>query len=49
MTDHSHEDSDGLERVTSPMQQYSTKQVGVGLAVLAIGLLLTFVIPIALI
>ena len=49
MTDHSHEDTGGLERVTSPMQQYSTKQVGLGLALLAIGLLLTFVLPIALI
>ena len=38
-----HEDDDG--RVTSPMQEFSTSQVGVGLAVLAVGLLVTFGLP----
>lgn len=38
-----HEDEDG--RVTSPMQDFSTSQVGVGFAVLAVGLLVTFGIP----
>ena len=38
-----HEDDDG--RVTSPMQEFSTSQVGVGLAILAVGLLVTFGLP----
>ncbi len=33
-------DSDG--RVTSPMQAYGTREVGVGVAVLVVGLVLTF-------
>ena len=42
--DHDHHvDDDG--RVTSPMQEFSTSQVGVGLAVLAVGLLVTFGLP----
>jgi hypothetical protein len=41
--DHDHEDDDG--RVTSPMQEFSTSQVGVGLAILAVGLLVTFGLP----
>ncbi|WP_318570237.1 DUF7550 family protein [Salinigranum marinum] len=45
--DHDHGDHQGSEggRVTSPMQNFSTAQVGVGLAVLAVGLLVTFGVP----
>jgi hypothetical protein len=39
------QDVEGLERITSPMQHYSKSQVGIGLAVLAIGLLVAFVVP----
>ncbi|WP_380677357.1 DUF7550 family protein [Salinigranum sp. GCM10025319] len=57
MADHAHDDHGGDDhghghggdeddgRVTSPMQEFSTSQVGVGLAVLAVGLLVTFGIP----
>jgi len=38
--DHDHGASEG--RVTSPMQAYSTAQVGYGAAVLVVGLALTF-------
>jgi hypothetical protein len=42
--DHEHapDESDGLHRVTSPMQEYSMGQVGTGVAVLLVGLVLTF-------
>ena len=45
--DHGHENyhDDGLERVTSPMQEYGMREVGIGLVVLAIGLLVTFALP----
>jgi hypothetical protein len=45
--DHGHDDHQGGgdERVTSPMQEFSTSQVGVGLAVLLVGLVVTFGIP----
>lgn len=49
MTDHaddSHgDDIDGIERVTSPMQDFSMTKVAIGFAVLAIGLLVTFGLP----
>ena len=38
---HPHADDEDV-RVTSPMQEFSTGQVGVGFAVLAVGLALTF-------
>jgi hypothetical protein len=41
---HGH-DVEGLDRITSPMQDYSTSQVGIGLAVLTVGLLVAFVLP----
>jgi hypothetical protein len=41
---HGH-DVEGLERITSPMQTFSTSQVGIGFAVLAVGLLVAFVLP----
>ncbi|WP_425601455.1 DUF7550 family protein [Halolamina litorea] len=40
MDDHDHGDDAG--RVTAPMQEFTTGQVGVGLAVLLVGLVLTF-------
>ncbi|WP_170977436.1 DUF7550 family protein [Halorussus salinisoli] len=43
-TDHGH-DVEGLDRVTSPMQEFSISQVGIGFAVLAIGLVVAFAIP----
>lgn len=43
-TDHGH-DVEGLDRVTSPMQEFTMSQVGVGFAVLAVGLVVAFAIP----
>lgn len=42
--DHEHapEESEGLYRVTAPMQEYSMSQVGTGVVVLLVGLVLTF-------
>ena len=37
------------DRVTSPMQSFSTSQVGVGVVVLLVGLLITFGIPLLLV
>lgn len=42
--EHGH-DVEGLERVTSPMQDYSMSQVGIGFVVLAVGLVVTFALP----
>lgn len=39
--DHS-DHGDGSERTTAPMQAFSTAQVGIGFAVLLVGLVLTF-------
>jgi|GEM_PF-191463 len=41
---HPHSDEEG-ERVTSPMQEFTTGQVGVGVGVLAVGLAVTFGLP----
>ncbi|WP_372911900.1 hypothetical protein [Salinigranum sp.] len=41
--DHGHGEEDG--RVTSPMQAFSSSQVGIGLAVLVVGLVVVFGIP----
>jgi hypothetical protein len=41
--DHGHGEEDG--RVTSPMQEFSSSQVGIGLAVLVVGLVVAFGIP----
>jgi hypothetical protein len=41
---HGH-DVEGLDRITSPMQDYTMGQVGIGLAVLVVGLVVTFVLP----
>ncbi len=43
MDDHGHDDHGGDEgRVTAPMQEFTTGQVGKGAAVLVVGLVLTF-------
>ena len=43
MDDHGHDDhGDDEGRVTSPMQEFTTGQVGMGAAVLVVGLVLTF-------
>lgn len=43
MDDHDHDDHGESEgRVTSPMQEYGMGQVGIGIAVLLVGLVLTF-------
>lgn len=41
-TDHGHGDGNGAGRVTSPMQEYTAGQAGVGAAVLVVGLAVTF-------
>ena len=40
--EHAAHESAAEGRVTAPMQEFSTGQVGVGLVVLVVGLLLTF-------
>lgn len=48
MTDEDTEDdsADTLEeRVTAPMQSFGTREVTLGFLVLAVGLLLTFILP----
>jgi hypothetical protein len=49
--DHDHHPHDDGEegRVTSPMQEFSTGQVGIGFAVLAVGLAATFGLAFALV
>ncbi|WP_202593849.1 DUF7550 family protein [Halolamina rubra] len=42
MDDHDHDHGDDEGRVTAPMQEFSTGQVGIGFAVLVVGLVLTF-------
>ncbi|NEU56955.1 hypothetical protein [Halorussus sp. MSC15.2] len=44
---HGHEARD-MDRVTSPMQEFSTSQVGIGFAVLAVGLVVAFALPLLL-
>lgn len=43
------EDTTAGDRETSPMQPFSARQVGVGIAVLAVGLAVTFGIPLLLV
>lgn len=45
--DHGH-DIQGLERVTAPQQEYSMGQVWTGFLVLAVGVLVTFGVPLLL-
>jgi hypothetical protein len=44
MDDHSHE-PDPDERVTSPMQEFGSREVGIGAAITLVGLLVAYVIP----
>jgi hypothetical protein len=49
--DHDHDNhphSDGEGRVTSPMQEFTTGQAGVGVVVLLVGLAVTFGLPLLL-
>ena len=46
--DHHDHDESGEWRTTSPMQEFTTSQVWIGLVVLAVGLVVTFGIPLAL-
>lgn len=43
-TSHGH-DVEGLDRVTSPMQEFTMSQVGIGFAVMVVGVLIAFVVP----
>ncbi|WP_200840282.1 hypothetical protein [Halorubrum sp. JWXQ-INN 858] len=44
MADHSHE-PDPDARVTSPMQEFGGREVGIGVAVLLVGLVVAYVVP----
>jgi hypothetical protein len=46
--DHGHDEAAEDERVTSPMQDYSMGQVATGFVVLAVGLVATFGVALAL-
>ncbi|WP_248896588.1 DUF7550 family protein [Haloplanus halobius] len=50
MDDHAHEDQDEDTdgRTTSPMQDFSTGEAGVGFVVLLVGLAVTFGLPLLL-
>lgn len=48
MADHSHEadhSQDPDARVTSPMQEFGGREVGIGAVVLLVGLLIAYVVP----
>lgn len=50
MDDHDHDDrGDDEGRTTAPMQEFTTGQVGIGVAVLVVGLVLTFGVAFALV
>lgn len=42
------EHTDYQERVTAPQGPYNSREVGVGLAILFVGILVAFVVPLAL-
>lgn len=44
MADHSQEPDPNV-RVTSPMQQFGAREVGIGVAVLLVGLLIAYAVP----
>ncbi|MDB2223868.1 hypothetical protein PN419_15375 [Halorubrum ezzemoulense] len=44
MDDHSHE-PDPDKRVTAPMQEFGSREVGVGAAVTLVGLLIAYAVP----
>lgn len=43
--DHDHDHGDATGRVTAPMQDFSTRQVGAGFLVLLVGLAVAYVLP----
>lgn len=43
--EHGHDIEGGLVRTTSPMQAFGSREVGIGFAVLAVGLAVAFVLP----
>jgi hypothetical protein len=45
---HDHGDDDGDWRVTAPMQDFTTSQVGTGIAVALVGIVLVFGVPLLL-
>lgn len=45
MDDHSHE-PDPDARVTAPMQEFGSREVGIGAAVTLVGVLLAYVVPV---
>ncbi len=45
---HDHPEPEGIVRTTAPQQAFGSREVGVGLVVFAVGLVLTFGIPLAL-
>ncbi|WP_202935108.1 DUF7550 family protein [Halorussus amylolyticus] len=49
MSDHNDDshgrDVEGIERVTSPMQEFSMREAGIGFVVLAIGLAVAYALP----
>lgn len=47
MDDHAHE-PDPDARVTAPMQEFGSREVGIGAAVTLLGLLLAYVVPVVL-
>ena len=47
MDNHSHE-HDPDARVTAPMQEFGSREVGIGAAVTLVGLLLAYLVPILL-
>ena len=47
MADHDHE-PDPDARVTSPMQEFGGREVGIGVAVLLVGLVIAYAVPLLL-
>jgi len=39
---HDHPEPEGIQRNTAPQQEFGTREVAIGMAVLAVGLALTF-------
>lgn len=46
--DHAHADPDGPIRETAPMQEFGTREIGLGIVILVIGLVVTFGLPLVL-
>lgn len=45
MSEDEPEDAERDERVTAPMQDYGNREIGIGIAVLVVGLIVTFLLP----